>query len=144
MVYDYDRSAWYFNGVTVSYTAADEATGRMMVLQDRLSGNIRWVESANRVTSGLGEYQFDIRVNEQLSTEASAFSGPADEAAFFETDATVAALTGTMKYKDTIINDVVTNSVVTIDLTGTKLTKQQVMYLAKLLLMSSIVPMNAE
>lgn len=144
MVYDYDRTAWYFNGVTVSYTALDEKTGRMMVLQDRLSGNIRWVEAANRATSGQGEYQFDIRVNEPLSTEAAAFAGPADEAAFFATDNQVAALTGTMSYKDTIINDVVTNSIVKIDLKGNQLTKQQVMYLSKLLLMSSIVPLNAE
>jgi hypothetical protein len=144
LIYDYDRTAWYFNNVTVNYTAADEKTGRMMVLQDRLSGNIRWVESPDRATSGQGEYQFDIRVNEPLSTEAQAFTGPADESAFFASDNAVPALTGTMKYKDTIINDVVTSSTVIVDLKGNQLTKQQVMYLSKLLMMSSIVPINAE
>lgn len=138
MVYDYDRTAWYFNGVTVTYSA----DGR--ILADRLSGNIRWVESSDRPTSGKGEYQFDIRVNEKPPSEASVFAGAADEAAFFETDNTVPGLVGTMKYKDTIVNDVVTASVVTVELQGNQLTKQQVVYLCKLLMMSSVVPLNSE
>lgn len=138
MIYDYGRSAWYFNNVNVSYSLE----GRLM--QDKLTGNIRWVESANRKTSGEGEYQFDIRVNEPPPSEASVFAATADESAFFATDNLLSALVGTMKYKDAMSGDTVTSSAVNIALTGNKLTKQQAMYLCKLLLMTAIVPLNAE
>ncbi len=138
MIYDYDRTAWYFQGVTVAYVV----DGRAM--QDRISGNIRWVESPDRTSSGKGEYQFDVRVNEPAASEASVFAGPADEAAFFSTDTLNPSLTGTMQYKDTIRDGIVVQSAVVIDLKGNQISKQQVMYLAKLLLMSSIVPLNAE
>ena len=138
LIYDYDRTAWYFQGVTVAYVV----DGRQMM--DRLSGNIRWVEASDRASSGKGEYQFDVRVNEPAATEAAVFAGPADESAFFATDVVNPSLTGTMQYKDTMVGDDVTQSIVQIDLKGNKLTKQQAMYLAKLLLMSSIVPLNAE
>jgi hypothetical protein len=138
MVYDYGRSAWYFQGVTASYTVDGKR------IQDSLSGNIRWVEAANRKTSGLGEYQFDIRVNEPAPTEAAVFAPAADESAFFESDNTLSALVGTMKYKDSMVGDSVTSSTVSVDLHGNRLTKQQTMYLAKLLFLTSIVPLNAE
>lgn len=138
MIYDYGRTAWYFDGVTITYVV----DGRQF--QDKLTGNIRWVEAANRAASGEGEYQFDVRVNEPAQTEASVFSGPADESAFFSTDDTIPALTGVMKYKDTMNGETVTSSVVTVDLKGNKLTKQQAMNLAKLLLLSTTVPLNAE
>lgn len=138
MIYDYGRSAWYFNNVSVSYSV----DGRL--LQDKLTGNIRWVEAANRKTSGEGEYQFDIRVNEPPPSEASVFAAVADESAFFATDNLISALVGTMKYKDTMSGDIVTSSAVNIALTGNKLSKQQAMYLAKLLLMTAVVPLNAE
>ena len=138
LIYDYGRAAWYFQNVTVSY-AVD---GRRM--QDSLTGNIRWIESANRKTTGEGEYQFDIRVNEPPPSEASVFAAPSDEAAFFATDDLIASLVGTMKYKDTMNGDSVVASSVTIGLTGNKLTKQQTMYLCKLLFLSAIVPLNAE
>lgn len=134
MIYDYDRTAWYLNGLTASYPQ----NGRQM--QDRLSGNIRWVENK----AGVGHYEFDIRINEPLGTEASHFSGPVDEASFFETDSGVAGLTGTMTYKDSMVDDTVVNSAVTIDLKGNHISKEQTMYLAKLLLMSSIIPLNSE
>jgi hypothetical protein len=143
MLYDYDRSAWHFNNVNVQYTAPDER-GRMVVQNDTLTGSIRWVEAPDRATSGKGEYQFDIRVNEPRGTEASIFAGAADEAAFFETSATIPGLVGTMAYQDTIIGETVTQSKVTINLVGNQLTKQQAVYLAKLLLMSCVVPLNAE
>lgn len=142
MVYDYDREAWYFNGVTVTY--ATEENGRRIMVSDKLSGNIRWVPAANRSTSGEGEYQFDIRVNEEAASEGSMFAGPAKEEDFFATDVKVRGLTGTMKYKDTIVNDVTTRSLVKIDLKGNQLTKPQAGYLAKLLLMSTIVPLNSD
>jgi hypothetical protein len=138
MIYDYGRTAWYFDNVTITY-ALD---GRQY--QDKLTGNIRWIESANRASSGEGEYQFDVRVNEPAQAEASVFTGPADESAFFSTDESIPALTGVMKYKDTLAGETVTASAVTVDLKGNKLTKQQAMYLAKLLLLSAVVPLNAE
>jgi hypothetical protein len=138
MIYDYGRTAWYFDNVTITYSV----DGRQF--QDKLTGNIRWIESANRAASGEGEYQFDIRVNEPAQTEASVFSGPADESAFFSTDEALPALTGVMKYKDALSGEKVTASAVTVDLKGNKLTKQQAMNLAKLLLISAVVPLNAE
>ena len=43
-----------------------------------------------------------------------------------------------------MINGQVRASVVTVDLKGNQLSQQQVMYLGKLLMMSAVVPMNAE
>lgn len=138
LIYDYGRTAWYFENVTATYVV----DGRQY--QDKLTGNIRWIESPNRAANGEGEYQFDVRVNEPAQAEASVFTGPADEAAFFATDDSIPALTGTMKYKDTLLGQTVASSAVTVDLKGNKLTKQQAMYLAKLLFITNIVPLNAE
>jgi len=139
LLYDYDKFSWFFNGVTLQY--ADGNNIRI----DRLSGTIRWVESQQRKTNGEGEYQFDIRVNEPPPSEAAAFSSKvADEASFFETDTTVPALTGTWKYKDVIRGDVTQASSVKVELAGNNLNKQQVMAIAKVILFSSVVPMNAD
>jgi hypothetical protein len=138
MIYDYGRSAWYFQNVTAIYAVDGHR------LQDTLTGNIRWVESPNRKTNGEGEYQFDIRFNEPPPSESSVFAESSDESAFFSTDDQIAGLTGTMKYKDTMSGDSVIASAVTVGLTGNKLTKQQAMYLCKLLFVSTIVPLNAE
>ncbi|MGA3007840.1 MAG: hypothetical protein ABSE59_08115 [Opitutaceae bacterium] len=139
MLYDYDRSSWYFQHVSVQYWD----NGRQV--QDNLSGDIRWVEDDNRKTNGLGEYDFDVRINEPPPNESAVFSKPSDESAFFDTDNTIQGLTGTMKYKDTMTSDGnVTASAVNIDLKGNKLTKQQAMYLCKLILFSTVVPLNAE
>ncbi len=138
MLYDYARNVWYFQNVTAVYSV----DGRQ--LADRLSGNIRWVESPNRKSNGEGQYEFDIRLNEPPPGESAVFSAAQDESAFFETDSSIASLNGTMKYKDTISGDSVIASAVQIDLTGNKLTKQQAMYLCKMLMISTIVPMNAE
>lgn len=145
MLYDYDRSAWHFQGLTITYGQQDER-GRVLIQSDRLTGNIRWVEAPDRKTSGKGEYQFDVRVNEPQQAEAAMFMGSAQQAedAFFTADATIPGLTGTMAYTDSIVNDVVTRSTVKIDLKGGQLSKQQAVYLAKLLMMSCIVPFNAE
>jgi hypothetical protein len=138
MIYDYSRSAWYLQNVTVAYIVDNRQ------VQDRLSGNIRWVESPTRKTSGEGEYQFDVRVNEPPVNEASHFEAAKDESAFFDTDNTIPALVGSMKYKDTMFGEVVSASTVQIHLTGNNLSKQQAMYLAKLFLLSCIVPLNDE
>lgn len=131
MAYDYDRSAWLFKNLSVG--------------QDKVSGSIRWTESPRSGSTRDGEYQFDVRLNEGVKQgESAVFSGAANEAAFFETDPTVTALTGTMKYKDTFAKDTVISSLVAVDLAGNNLTKQQAMALAKLLLLSAIIPLNAE
>jgi len=138
LIYDYARSAWYFQNILAVYVVDGVQKA------DKITGNIRWVESPNRKKTGEGEYQFDIRVNEPLPTEANIFAGTQDEASFFDTDTSIPALTGSMKYRDIMTGDTVTNSKVTINLQGNKLTKQQVMYLGKMLMLSSIVPFNAE
>jgi hypothetical protein len=137
MIYDGDRSVWYFDNLVIIYNNGRQSP-------DRLTGNIRWVEAPDRKSSGAGEYQFDIRVNEPPPNEAAMFAGAADESAFFTTDATIPGLTGTMKYKDTMSGDKIVASSVKLDLHGNKLTKQQVMSLCKLLVFSSVVPLNAE
>lgn len=138
LFYDYGRSAWHFNNVNITY----RTDGRPQV--DILTGNIRWVEHPNRKANGEGRYDFDIRVNEPAPSEAAVFAGTTDEAAFFAADDTNPALTGTMAYKDSLSNGTVVASNVTIDLKGTKLSKQQVMNLAKLLFLTAVVPLNAE
>jgi hypothetical protein len=140
MLYDYERSAWYFRGVSLSY----QVDGKTVT--DKVSGNIKWVESPQRKTTGEGEYQFDVRVNEPEAKQAeAAVFAPADnEASFFEADATLAALVGSAKYKDTMSGDTVTASAVTIDLTGNNLSKLQVVNLTKLIWIVCVVPVNAE
>lgn len=138
MVYDYNRTAWYFQNVTVSYTVE----GRQM--RDTITGNVRWVEAADRKTSGAGEYQVDIHVNEPAPTEASVFAGPQDESAFFAVDASTPALTGTIKFKDALQGGTVVSATAQIDLNSVKLTKAQVMYLGKALFLTALVPFCAE
>lgn len=140
MVYDYERSVWYFQNVSISYTF----NGKQF--SDKLTGNIRYVESPQRDSNGESEYQFDVRVNEpELKENVEAFfvEGSGD-AAFFDVDPKLASLTGSMKYKDTISGKTVTQSEVAIDLVGNQLTKQQSMNLCKLILITCIVPLNDE
>jgi hypothetical protein len=134
MLYDYNRSAWFIKNIAAVYTLNNQ------VVNDTIAGNIRWVNTGK----GEGEYQFDVRVNEPPATEASAFAGPTDESAFFTNDVKIPSLVGSMKYRDSVVKDVVVSSVVTVDLTGNQLTKQQAMYLMKLLFITSVVPLNSE
>jgi len=142
MLYDYERDAWYFNGVTMNY----QVDGKEVV--DKLSGNIKWVESPQRASNGEGEYQFDVRVNEpteaKAGTEAAVFDAAADESAFFFVDTRMPSMTGSAKYKDAIAGETVKASKVSIDLAGNNLTKQQVVNLTKLIWLVNVVPMNAE
>lgn len=139
MLYDYDRSLWVLNGLSVVYGI----DGRR--LQDSLTGTIRWIEAPNRKQSGDGHYEFDVRVNEPPPNESAAFAGASDEASFFASEDTIPALTGTATYKDVMNgNGVPTASAVQIDLKGNRLTKAQLVYLTKLLWLSCVVPFNAE
>jgi hypothetical protein len=132
LLYDYDKSCWFFNNLTMQYADAG------MVKIDRLSGTIRWDKKASA-------YDFDVRVNEPPPKDTAAFEMKAsDESSFFETDTTIPALTGTMKYKDSTRGDVTMASMVTIDLVGNNITKQQLMSLCKIIIFSSVVPMNAD
>lgn len=144
MLFDYERTAWYFNGVQITYQVGGKT------VSDKLTGNIKWVKSPNYKSTGEGEYQFDVRVNEPeqgaQATEAAAFA-PADEAAFFASDTAIPSLQGRMKYKDSLINgdeDNVSASKVEIALTGNKLSKMQVVNLAKVFVFGDIVPMNSD
>ena len=139
MLYDGDRYVWYFENLMIMYNDGQAP--------DRLTGNIRWVEDPARESNGQGEYQFDIRVNEPPPNESSAFAAPDKdaEASFFTVDNSVAGLTGTMKYVDSFAGKGnVKSSIVKIDLTGNRLTKQQCMSLCKLIVFESVVPFNSE
>lgn len=151
MLYDYDKKCWFFNNFTVQY-----AEGTSIKI-DRVAGTIRWVPDAHRAQNGLGQYQFDIRVNEPVPDANAAFAAPSDESSFFATDTAVPGLVGTMSYKDTFDpttvdgsadptgdNAVATASAVTIDLNGNNINKQQVMVLAKVVIFASVIPMNAD
>jgi len=146
MIYDYGRNAWHFKSVHCVYSVKGAAK------DDTLTGDIRWVEDPNRKANGLGHYEFDIRVNEPPPSEEAAFTAnnASDEASFFTTDASIPSLVGTMDYKDTLQDDpkggdpITTDSIVQINLQGQGLDRQQVMYLAKLLLFSVTVPLNSD
>ena len=138
MVYDYDRSIWYFKNVTFTYGVNGQR------LYDTLTGTIRWIEDPNRKTNGQGRYDFDVRVNEPPPSENAVFAGTSDEASFFTSDDSIAGLTGNISYKDSMNGDVVLSSAVKIDLKSNKLNKQQVMCLSKLLFFVMTVPFNAE
>lgn len=143
MVFDYARSAWYFHQMSISYMA----DGKEVV--DMITGNIKWSEDPNRKANGLGQYDLNVRFNEEKDkkeskTEAAAFAGMDDEAAFFATDNTVPSMTGTIKYKDRMKGETVTASEVVYNLDANKLTKIQILNLFKLLCLVNIIPMNSE
>jgi len=140
MMYDYERSAWYFRNLTMTC----QVEGKTVT--DKLSGNIKWVESPQRKSNGQGQYEFDVRFNEpeQASGEAAVFQKADDEAAFFATDTSLPSLTGTAKYVDRFRGDTVTSSAVAIDLVGNNLNKTQVVNAFKLIWLVSVVPVNAE
>jgi hypothetical protein len=136
--YDYDRSAWHFNNLTLTYNA----DGKRAV--DTLSGSIRWIEAKNRKQTGEGHYELNVYVNEPPPTESSIFAATADESAFFAASDEMPGLIGSISYKDTFAGDTVTNSAIQIDLKANHLSKAQTMALVKLLLFSLLVPLNAE
>ncbi len=140
MMYDYERGAWYFRNLIMTY----QAEGKTVT--DKVSGNIKWVESPQRKTNGQGQYEFDVRFNEpeQTSSEATVFQKADDEAAFFATDTSLPSLTGTAKYVDRFRGETVTSSAVAIDLVGNNLNKTQVVNAFKLIWLVSVVPVNAE
>jgi len=145
MLYDYDKNTWFFNNININYSTT-AASGENIIKSDRITGTIRWVEDENRKANGKGEYQFDVRVNEPLTSESAAFAAAttADESAFFSSDVSAPGLSGTMKYQDTLKGETTVASVVTIDLVGNNITKQQLMILNKIIIFVSVIPMNAD
>jgi hypothetical protein len=142
MLYDTERLAWYFTGLTMTYSVDGKS------ITDKISGNIKWLESPGRKTTGEGKYIFDIRLNESdkpaVTGEAAVFAEIDNEAAFFAVDNTIAGLTGEVKYKDSFSGDSVVASAVTYDLVGNQLSKTQVVNLMKWLGLVSVIPFNAE
>jgi hypothetical protein len=140
MLYDYERSVWYFQGVTISYTSESKP------VNDKLTGNIRWIEKPRSGATRDGEYQFDVRFNEpvQNSNESAVFTAAADENSFFESDPKISSVVGSMKYKDTFAGDNVSMSAIVVDLNGNQVTRQQAMNLFKLIFVSAVVPFNSE
>lgn len=143
MVYGYDRNSWYFSHLTLTYWVT-EANGQSHQVADSISGDVRWVEDPKRAVNGVGEYQFDIRVNELPPSENAIFVPPADESAFFTNDVAAMGLSGTMKYIDKMSDGTPLSSSVKIDLHGNKITKATCMALAKVLLFSAVIPLNSE
>jgi hypothetical protein len=139
MVFDYDRSAWYFHNLSITYTEKDNRN-----VTDKISGSLRWIDAEDKDVTGKGHYDFDIRVNEPVATESDAFAKADDESAFFTTAPDISVLGGTMNYVDKFQGETVTESSITIDLKGTKLNKQQTMNLTKVIIFSALVPLNAE
>lgn len=138
MIYDYDRGAWYPKDVGV---ISDNPGSKS---NDKLSGSIRWTEKPKSGSSRQGQYEFDLRVNEPIAKEGAHFTPASDENSFFEVDTTLMSLAGTMKYVDTFSGSSVVRSEVTVALVGNKISKQQCMELAKLIIFSMVVPMNNE
>lgn len=130
-LFDYDRSAWFIDGLKVKHQVKGHTE------EDTLTGNIRWSKESS-------EYQFDIRIDEEPAAEGAVFAGAVGDDAFFAVDTTLRSLTGTIKYRDVLVRGIVTDSAVTLDLKGNNLTKEESIYLSKLILFTMVVPLNAD
>lgn len=143
--FDYETGNWYTDGLRFKYTLDGQE------YEDIVTGSIKWVEDADRETSGKGYYDFNLRFNEdkfrKAGTEADAFAQMSDEEAFFAVDNSIPALTGRVSYVDSMSgvgeDAVPVSSVVTYTLNANKLTKQQAMNFFKLWLIG-VGPINDE
>ncbi|MBL7662669.1 hypothetical protein JNK13_07950 [bacterium] len=136
--YDYDTGNWYTNGIRFKYTVNGVET------EDVVTGSIKWVEDANRSTNGKGQYEFNLRFNEEknkpASDEGAAFAGDemASEDAFFMVDNSIPSMTGAISFEDSMSQaaadeePTVFGSKVAYNLHANKLTKQQAVNLFKL------------
>ena len=147
--YDYDTGNWLTNGIHFKYTnnGAD--------VDDVVTGSIKWVEDPNRDTNGKGQYEFNLRFNEEknkpVTDESAAFAGDSSQAedAFFQMDNSVPGMTGTISYVDTLVpgeegeEPNVLASKLTYSLDANKITKIQAVNMFKLLMVIT-GPMNDE
>jgi hypothetical protein len=139
--YDYETGNWITDGIKFRYTV----DGKEM--EDIVTGTIKWVEDADRASSGKGYYDFNLRFNEAKdkgTTEASAFEKLSAEDAFFAVDTGVSCLTGRIAYQDTFgTGDTVIDSKITYNLHANRLSKQQALNFFKLW-MIAVGPTNDE
>lgn len=141
--YDYETSNWYTDGIRFKYTLNGKE------YEDAVTGSIKWVEDPNYKTNGKGQYEFNLRFNEDKNksakSESAAFEQMSAEDAFFVVDDTVPSLTGTIAYIDQFAygQDAPTSSKVAYNLKANKLTKQQIMNFFKLW-MVCVGPTNDE
>lgn len=155
MLYDYDKKCWFFNSFKIDYTDELVATNngvatRMNVTKtDRITGTIRWVPSKTRLDDGHGVYNFDVRLNEPLPSASAAFDAkPTTSASYFDDANDAPGLVGTMTYQDKIRKDgsedgITLHSDVAVDLSGTGLSSTEMMSLCKLIIFSTVIPMNS-
>lgn len=143
--FDYETGNWLTNGIRFHYALNGKE------YEDVVTGSIKWVEDPNRASNGKGQYEFNLRWNEDKnkpsSTEADAFKSANDEEAFFAVDNSVPSLTGVVSYVDTMAKsgneDTCTASKITYQLDANQLTKQQIMNFLKLWLIG-VGPTNDE
>jgi hypothetical protein len=143
--FDYETGNWLTNGIRFHYSLNGKE------YDDVMTGSIKWVEDENRASNGKGQYEFNLRWNEQTttaaSTEADAFKTANDEESFFAVDNTVPSLTGVVKFEDSMVKSgdeaVPSASKITYALDANQLTKQQLMNFVKLWLIG-IGPTNDE
>lgn len=146
--YDYDTGNWLTDGITFRYTVNGAE------LEDKVTGSIKWVEDPNRDSNGRGQYEFNLRFNEDRNRpqtdETAAFLGDTSQAedVFFEVDNTIPSMSGVITYVDTLgdaegEDDEAPTlaSKVSYSLDVNKLTKVQAVNLFKLLMVVT-GPMN--
>ncbi len=142
--FDYETSNWYTDGIRFKYALNGKD------YEDLITGSIKWVEGPNYKTDGKGQYEFNLRFNEDknksANSEAAAFEKMSAEDAFFVVDDTVPCLTGTISYIDQFSHsagELPSTSKVTFNLKANKLTKQQIMNFFKLWMLA-VGPTNDE
>ena len=147
--YDYDTGNWLTNGIHFKYSLNGTET------EDVVTGSIKWVEDPNRQANGKGQYEFNLRFNEDKnkppSDESAAFAGNSSQAedAFFQVDNSIPGMSGTISYVDTMgpaeegEEPSVLSSKIVYNLDANKLTKVQAVNLFKLLMVVA-GPMNDE
>ncbi len=141
--YDYETGNWFTDGIRFRYNLNGKD------VEDVVTGSIKWVEDPNRETNGKGQYEFNLRFNEDKNRtaggEAAAFENLSAEDAFFAVDDAIPCLTGTIEYTDTMApgSELPSTSKVVYNLNANKLSKQQIVNFAKLWLLA-VGPTNDE
>lgn len=141
--FDYETSNWYTDGIRFKYSLNGKDN------EDAVTGSIKWVEDPNYKTNGKGQYEFNLRFNEEkyksAKGESAAFEKMSAEDAFFVVDDTIPCLTGTISYVDTFAHgsELPATSKVAFNLKSNKLTKQQIMNFFKLWILC-VGPTNDE
>jgi hypothetical protein len=147
--YDYETGNWYTNGIRFKYSLNG------VEYEDVVTGSIKWVEDPNRSSNGKGQYEFNLRFNEDKlkppTDEGAAFEAGSSQAedAFFAVDNSIPSMTGTITFEDELAGGgdgeepEVYASKVKYKLDANKLTKQQATNLFKLWLVI-VGPTNDE